>query len=338
MVCVVLLSAITSVFLAHYLICIHVNDQAPAFSLPQPYISCPVDPAVPANFTQYPNDHQSLQLTKHVVLVRKALILVQTQYSKKVLRIRRLFEAWRFDFKVEVASDNLLNLTQGGRGKFAIVVFENYSVYTSLDASNRKILDNYCASYKVGIIGFLHTSGSGVHMENFDEFSLKVQYNVALSDYKLNIHSNVWRVSRPGHIYKGMLGGKRWAVFHSTHPTYIPLSYAYSTSQDQNSKINDDVGATTRKALISAVHDVGHLDGIQRILFGGGLDFWMHHIMLMDCISYLSRGLLSLTLDRYIQIDIDDIFVGKSGIRIKEDDVEVFGLFFIMCYEICTCV
>jgi hypothetical protein len=59
------------------------------------------------------------------------------------------------------------------------------------------------------------------------------------------------------------------------------------------------------------------------MLFGGSLDFWMHHVMLMDCLSYISHGKLAMTLDRYIQIDIDDVFVGKEGHRFLMEDVLV---------------
>ena len=37
-----------------------------------------------------------------------------------------------------------------------------------------------------------------------------------------------------------------------------------------------------------------------------------------------------LTLERQIQIDIDDIFVGTPGIRMIPEDVDVSMLFFII--------
>lgn len=38
--------------------------------------------------------------------------------------------------------------------------------------------------------------------------------------------------------------------------------------------------------------------------------------------QYLSHGKLSLPLQRYLLIDIDDIFVGEQGTRMKPIDVE----------------
>jgi len=69
--------------------------------------------------------------------------------------------------------------------------------------------------------------------------------------------------------------------------------------------------------------DCGEYDGIQRIFFGSGLDFWLHRLLFLDSMSFLSHGRLSTSLQRYIQVDIDDIFVGQKGTRLTPSDVEV---------------
>lgn len=69
--------------------------------------------------------------------------------------------------------------------------------------------------------------------------------------------------------------------------------------------------------------DKGDFDGISRVLFGGNLDFWLHRLLFLDAMSYLSMGRISVSLDRYILVDIDDIFVAKKGIRMTADDVTV---------------
>jgi heparan sulfate N-deacetylase/N-sulfotransferase NDST2 len=64
-------------------------------------------------------------------------------------------------------------------------------------------------------------------------------------------------------------------------------------------------------------------DGIQRVLFGGGLRFWLHKLLFLDCLSYLSHGQLSVSLQRFLLVDVDDIFVGEKGTRLRKDDVMV---------------
>lgn len=93
-----------------------------------------------------------------------------------------------------------------------------------------------------------------------------------------------------------------WFDFYLVHMCYIveTLLNNFSTFQDQ-----------------------GQLDGIPRVLFGANLDLWLHRLLFLDALTYLSLGRIPLTLDRYILVDIDDIFVAKKGIRMTADDVTV---------------
>ncbi|KAK7111905.1 hypothetical protein V1264_011458 [Littorina saxatilis] len=283
---------------------------------PQPQVSCPPDPDIPPNFTYQPRDHRTKERNH---LGRRALIIVENQYTKTGKGIHNVLDALRIDSKVETIGNNLPMLTHGEKGKFAVIIFENYSTYLTMDSWNRQLLDKYCKNYNVGIIAFIQPKRDDVFLENLNDFPLTVEYNIPLVNYKLNIYSTIWRMSKPGRLYEGELAGN-WAVFHFNHATYQPLSYSYlksSLNQDPSANPAD----SKPKRLVPAIHDTGQLDGIQRILFGGGLEFWMHHMMFVDSLSYLSHGKLSITLDRYIQVDIDDIFVGKEGVRVKVEDV-----------------
>ncbi|XP_006917845.1 bifunctional heparan sulfate N-deacetylase/N-sulfotransferase 3 [Pteropus alecto] len=72
----------------------------------------------------------------------------------------------------------------------------------------------------------------------------------------------------------------------------------------------------------AVVHDLGLRDGVQRVLFGNDLTFWLHKLVFIDAVSFLSGKRLALSLDRYILVDIDDIFVGKEGTRMNVNDVQ----------------
>lgn len=74
--------------------------------------------------------------------------------------------------------------------------------------------------------------------------------------------------------------------------------------------------------LTTVVQDHGLYDNIQRVIFGSGLKFWLHRLLFLDSLSYLSHGQLSLSLERLILVDIDDIFVGEVGMRLKPNDVK----------------
>lgn len=83
--------------------------------------------------------------------------------------------------------------------------------------------------------------------------------------------------------------------------------------------------------LPSVVQDLGLHDGIQRVLFGNNLVFWLHKLVFVDAVAFLTGKRLSLSLERYILVDIDDIFVGKEGTRMKVPDVKVS---LCMCFRV----
>ena len=80
---------------------------------------------------------------------------------------------------------------------------------------------------------------------------------------------------------------------------------------------------STDVILTPVVLDRGSLDGIRRILFGAGFEFWLHRVLFLDAMSFLSHGQLSQPLDRFILVDVDDIFVARSGVRLTQEDVTV---------------
>jgi len=83
-------------------------------------------------------------------------------------------------YKVEVAGKSLPILTNGDKGKFAVVVFENYTKYLHMDKWNKELLDKYCREYSVGILGFMPSRDEtyvGAHLKNS---SLFIDTNVKL--------------------------------------------------------------------------------------------------------------------------------------------------------------
>lgn len=51
------------------------------------------------------------------------------------------------------------------------------------------------------------------------------------------------------------------------------------------------------------------------------MKFWLHKLLFLDSLSFLSHGQLSISLQRYLLVDVDDIFVGERGTRLRKDDV-----------------
>ncbi|KAI1291925.1 Bifunctional heparan sulfate N-deacetylase/N-sulfotransferase [Halotydeus destructor] len=264
----------------------------------------------------------------------KVLVFVETQYSKLGKQIHEVLEASRIKFKVEISGKSLPLLTNLDKGKFAVIIFENLEKYLNMNKWNRELLDKYCREYRVGIVGFLPPHEEHMTGVPLKGFPVEYDANVPLQDYHLNPSSPVLRITRAGEVHDGLLSGREWLIFRSNHSSYRPLAQAYVEVENTEAgydaldrhvefnKTEQTLKNVTRKKVMTVVQDFGLFDGIQRVMFGSGLDFWLHKLLILDAISYLSHGKLSLPLDRYLLIDIDDIFVGEKGTRMKPVDVE----------------
>lgn len=248
----------------------------------------------------------------------RVLLFTETQYSRMGKSIAEILVANRIKYKMEVVGKSLPLLTNLSKGKYGAVVFENFERYLLMDQWNRELLDKYLQAYGVGLIGFMPSHEETQVGAKLRSFPLYVHTNMVLENASLNAENPVLRMTRAGDVVAGSLPGNQpgnlWTVFSSEHQTYQALEWALPNPEHY---IKDK-----KEKLVTAILDTGQYDGIQRILFGSGLEFWLHRLLFLDALSYLSRGRLSLSLDRYILVDIDDIFVGPKGRRMTVSDVE----------------
>ena len=258
-------------------------------------------------------------------IVRKVLVLVETPFTKMGQEIINFLESSRFRYKVEIAQKSLPNLTHMDKGRYGVVIFERLESYLNMDNWNRQLLDKYCREYSVGIIAFAHPDDRLFNAQVKD-FPLFVHSKLSMRDYHIRPDSPVLRVTRSSEVATGVMPGDDWTVFVSNHSTYEPIACArlnptkplvLDDTEDSDSADISNILHTT------IIRDRGTFDGIQRVFFGNDFRFWLHRPLFLDILSFLSHGKLSLPLDRYMLIDIDDIFVGKKGTRMVKEDVIV---------------
>lgn len=167
-------------------------------------------------------------------------------------------------------------------------------------------MNEYCLQYGVGVVGFVSKEDKSKRIRPLKRSSLLIKSNVQISDYHLNENSEVLRITKAGSVHKSLVPKKNWTVFYFNRSNHKPIALAYQSG-----------------ALVATVvQDLGRVDGIRRVLFGNDLAFWLHKLLLLDSISFLTGEKLSLPLQRNLQIDIDDIFVGERGTRLKANDVD----------------
>ncbi|XP_029425693.1 bifunctional heparan sulfate N-deacetylase/N-sulfotransferase 3 isoform X7 [Nannospalax galili] len=247
------------------------------------------------------------------------LVFVESQYSTLGQDIVMILESNRFQYHIEIApgKGDLPALTDKTKGKYILIIYENILKYINMDSWNRSLLDKYCVEYGVGIIGFHKAGEKNVQSFQLKGFPFSINGNLAVKDCCVNPHSPLLHVTKSSKLDKGSLPGIDWTVFQINHSAYQPVIFA-------KVKTPENLSPPISKGAFHAtvVHDLGLHDGIQRVLFGNNLNFWLHKLIFIDAISFLSGKRLTLSLDRYILVDIDDIFVGKEGTRMNVKDVK----------------
>ncbi|NWS01434.1 NDST4 sulfotransferase, partial [Motacilla alba] len=247
------------------------------------------------------------------------LLFVESQYSQLGQDIIAILESSKFQYHMVIApaKGDIPPLTDNGRGKYTIVIYENILKYVSMDSWNRELLEKYCVEYSVSIIGFHKANENSSPSSRLKGLPLQLYNNVALRDCVVNPRSPLLRITKAPRVEQGPLPGEDWTVFQFNHSTYQPVLL----SELQPAR---PTPATLPRAALYAtvIQDLGLHDGIQRVLFGNNLTFWLHKLIFIDAISFLSGKRLTLSLERYILVDIDDIFVGKEGTRMNVNDVK----------------
>ncbi|XP_026555422.1 bifunctional heparan sulfate N-deacetylase/N-sulfotransferase 3 isoform X2 [Pseudonaja textilis] len=247
------------------------------------------------------------------------LVFVESQYSVLGQDIVMILESSRFQYHIEIASGkgDLPVLIDKNKGKYVLIIYENISKYMNMDSWNRGLLDKYCGEFSVGVIGFQKSNDNTLQTFKLKGFHFQIHGNVGIKDCCINPHSPLLHVTKPSKLDKAPLPGTDWTVFHINHSAYQPVVFA-------KIRVPENLPPAAIKNVLHAtvIHDLGLHDGIQRVLFGNNLNFWLHKLVFIDAVSFLTGKRLPLSLDRYILVDIDDIFVGKEETRMKASDVQ----------------
>lgn len=247
------------------------------------------------------------------------LVFVESIYSQLGQEIVAILESSRFRYHTEIAPSkgDMPTLMERDRGRYALVIYENVLKYVNLDAWNRDLLDKYCSEFGVGIIGFFKANENSLLSAQLKGFPLFLHSNLGLRDYRINPVAPLLYVTKPNEVEQGPLPGDDWTVFQSNHSTYEPVLLASTKSSEALAHLGPH-----RVLHATVVQDLGLHDGIQRVLFGNNLSFWLHKLIFVDAIAYLTGKRLCLSLERHVLVDVDDIFVGKEGTRMKVSDVK----------------
>lgn len=217
-------------------------------------------------------------------------------------------------------------LMENNQPKYSVIIFESLKFYVDLSIHNRRLIDSYAREFSVGLV--LFTGQENLLQHNVRDLEIRFQAGVkGLKNAELNPSSPLLNIARAGGVVEGLLPLNRWVTFASNHSTHEAVEIAtQEISSTRFQEVDDDEGPVethTLRRVVTVMVDKGDLDGIKRVYFGNSVGFWLHRLLFIDSLNFLSNGALSKPLDRWFLVDIDDIFVGKAGIRMTKDDVQV---------------
>jgi len=207
--------------------------------------------------------------------------------------------------------DAEIEYESGGRGRYAVVVVTDYEAYADLDSSKKARLDDYCREYGVGLY-FLYV-GWGVSLNSGE---VTTSSGGTLLDQRVDPESPVLRLTRDGGTLEGELPSVGCNFIAESAGGYHPVAYA-RLEQDQNERPN-------------ILADDGSFDGVHRIFHGHYFyRFWLHDLLFLDGLQWLSPVDLPILDRRWIGVDIDDIFQANYDpdpenrtVKIQAEDVE----------------
>ncbi|XP_065652158.1 bifunctional heparan sulfate N-deacetylase/N-sulfotransferase 3 isoform X3 [Hydra vulgaris] len=214
-----------------------------------------------------------------------------------------------------------------GNAAYHTFIFTNHLLYDELDSWTRNIINEHCKLFKVGIIILVEAikaNNNGIS-EFYQLRSIPVSIKSGVMDlYDFEIaKSSVYKIVKTGNILKGWTNRDHNSIFLTDDPSFEPMAFWKMSTNSQREFSDKFQNSSTIYKVVSILFDKGYNDGIPKVLFGAAFDTtWLHQLVFIDSLMTLSNGVLGFGIERFIQIDIDDIFVGTTGKKLVKSDIE----------------
>ena len=183
---------------------------------------------------------------------------------------------------------------------YSLIVFSD-SAYSNIPARLSNSISIYCLTIHCSYI--VISSNSQVQTKLLtSQIHNTTPLNISTVD------SPIYHLTRPKINYLESDYSGNFACFISQHPTYQPLLFIHSNYPD---------------GCWAIVHDVGEIDSIHKVYFGIPPSYWLSNLIFLDTLRYYGNntGMSAYSLERYLFVDIDDVFLAKTELKMLERDV-----------------
>ena len=268
-------------------------------------------------------------------------VLIFSQYEKLTLqdKLKETLNSFKVNLDTVIwnrPEDNLLVFPRledrYGNPRYQAFIFTSHHIYDQFDIYSKDILKKYCTHFNVGIIMFADPKTDSSYKMNSLPVEVLSGNNIILEKMHV-LNSKLLKITKHNNVLnKEAMHGNKHAVFVTDNlSSFEVIAYVEGVNESKtkyDSKIFELNKSSTREAFRKAASillDKGSHDGINKILFGSTLaTSFLHQLIFLDSLSHVSNGSINYGRNRYIQIDIDDVFVGSTGKKLSPDDVKVY--------------
>lgn len=208
------------------------------------------------------------------------------------LRIADFLNHFKIPIRIESTPDDFL-LQREDVGRFSLIIFSNYDDYDGLPSRTRNQLHAYVQRFNVGIVHFASSN-------RCQEILCRPRQQA--TRLKFNSSSSIPSVAKTGvTIEVDNLDLADWTLLWNSDWDGV------LEAENENGEVGYVV--------------IHKKTPFEQIVFGHALTTWSINVAFLDTISYLLGDSITGGLTRYIQIDIDDIFVAQTGTRLIKEDI-----------------
>lgn len=246
----------------------------------------------------------------------KVLIICRSTKSTTIRSLVSLLEALRYKYKlVTVYSLKLnkkVNLSSKNKLFFSLVIFESIDVYDSVGCLNQDYLFKYCQLFQVGIIFLLSNILTNKHKYTINGIEFRLNsINTKYIDSCYLQYENKQNVNSFFKLTKFSTENVLFKNKDNQFINQIELEIFFESIIKCDSEYN----------LMLKTKDQPETK-IRQVFIGFDiLNLAILSPLLIDSITYASYNRFNYSTTRYVQIDIDDIFVAATGTRMKQSDV-----------------
>ena len=237
----------------------------------------------------------------------RILLISTSPKDPSIKDITEYLQSMRLKYKMVSVSNvpDLMNV----KTKYIVIIFQNIQDLYRMESKTRDMIENFCKTFKVGIVGFLNSGRwktVNVPLGDSNSTSLtRVSDNLSIRSFSTTSHNSLRILKKNISFKEEYLISSKWVQISSTDERVLPVVKAVYQDGSSGSLVVEDRAGDVSKVVIGGSRS---------------LQFWFLKILFLDLLFYLTRGAISFPLTRYILVDIDDIFVGSA--RLVPSDVD----------------